>query len=208
MILRMGRTTEPAEQGELDRRGTPSGGSWLSAAIVLSWVGAAVVGAIRVVGTSPAEGWASGVVSSATLAVVLATPGAVASIGRRASTPSLVIAAGVALVPLGLISIATLPLLVVAATFVVAGIRMPAGSGWPAVLLSILTVATTIAALAVMFVHQDPRSIETPPTASGVSDVVTPLESLAALTLVGITIGLAGLAALSRRGRSGAAPRS
>ncbi len=38
---------------------------------------------------------------------------------------------------------------------------------------------------------------------AGVSDVVTPWESLAALSLIAVTLGLAELAALSRRRRAG-----
>ncbi len=90
--------------------------------------------------------------------------------------------------------------------FVVAGVRMRGRSGAAAVPASCAVVVTTVAALVVMFVHQDPRSVETPTMGSAVSDVVTPVESLAALLLVAVTIAVAVLAGLSRPGRSADAP--
>ena len=192
------RATGRTEDG--DGGGTDA---WLTVAIVASWIVAAAVGVIRTVAASPADRGPGAVLSSVTFALVLATPGAVAVIGRRSHTPSLVIAAGVSLVPLGLVSIAAFPLLVPAAMLVVGGVRLRGRSGAVAVLVSCTLVVTSVAALVVMLVHQDPPSVQTPTMGAGVSDVVTPWESLAALSLVAVTLGLAELAALSRRRRAG-----
>jgi hypothetical protein len=204
----MGLVVGPVRTTGSDDRTRVSGRYWLIAVIVLTWIGAAAVCVLRIADASPADEGPAGWCSSVVLAAVLATPGAVALIGYRSRTRAVLIAAGVSLVPLGLISILTLPLVVVATLFVVAGIHMPGRSSLFAALLSCVVVATTVATPFVMFVHQDPRSVETPTMGAAVSDVVTPLESFAGSIMVALTLVLAELAALSRPGRSVAAARS
>lgn len=151
-------------------------------------VAGAALGVLRYVGGTPSEHRLEGVAGAAALAAVVATPGVLALLAL-ADRPALLLAAGTVLVPLSFLSFAgvTLPLLIPAAMlFVAYGRRssmQPIRRGQTA-LTTAAVLALLVAAVAALFVHQDPRQYSTPTESGSTSDVITVAESLISLALV------------------------
>lgn len=168
---------------------------------VLSWVGglivafAAVLGAVRFAGRSPAETAAEAAVSSVALAAVIAAPGVLTLLARRQGRASLLLPVGIALIPLSFLSFAgvLLPLLIPAVVVLVVYGRRSAVEPpplVPAAVSAVVVLLFLVVAVMALFAHEDPRSYSTPTESGGTSDVVTYAEALVSIALVATGIGV------------------
>jgi hypothetical protein len=152
---------------------------------------ATALGVVRQAGAGPVERGAEGVLASAALAALLATPGVLVLLAR-ADRPSLLVTAGTVLVPCGMISLtgATLPLLVPAVVLLVTGARRSDARGdrpcTPVAVTTLVVLALVVAAGLALIAHDDPRTYSTPTSSGGTSDVVTLAESLLCLGLLSL----------------------
>lgn len=154
-----------------------------------------VLAAVRAFGASPAESVAEQLAGGLVIGSVIAAPGVLALLALR-DRPALLLPAAVMLVPMSFLSLAgvTLPLLIPAVMLAVAygrrstvlerdGLR----PGRP-FLATFAVVVLLFAAVASLFVHQDPRSYSTPTGGGSTSDVVTVIEAAAALGLIALAL--------------------
>lgn len=152
---------------------------------------ATALGVVRQAGASPVERGAEGVLASAALVALLATPGALVLLAR-VDRPSLLVTAGTVLVPCSLISFAglTLPLLVPAVMLLVTGARRSDARSdrpcAPVAVTTLVVLALVVAAGLALIAHDDPRTYATPTSSGGTSDVVTVAESLLCLGLLSL----------------------
>ena len=131
------------------------------------------------------------------LGAVIAAPGVLILLALH-DRPSLLLPAGVILVPLSFLSFAgvLLPLLVVASVLFAAHGRRSTGRAqvpWQTAVTTVVVVALLLAAAISLFVHQDPRSYTTPTGGGGTSDVITPIEALIAVALAGAAVAVGWL---------------
>ncbi len=151
----------------------------------------AAIGVIRFVGGSPPERGMDGALGACALGAVIAAPGALALLARF-DRPALLIPAGVLLMPLGGVSIVTLPLLLPGVMLLVAYTRRrPDPADHPPLVVALssaIVIMLVIAALVTLFVHEDPRSWTTPTESGATSDVITAGEALLSLLLVGAAL--------------------
>ena len=156
---------------------------------------ASALGVVRQTGASPFERGAEGVLASAALVALLATPGVLVLLAR-VDRPSLLVTAGTVLVPCSMVSLAgaTLPLLAPAVMLLVTGARRADARGdrpcAPVAVTTLVVLALVVAAGLALIAHDDPRSYSTPTSSGSTSDVITVAESL-------LCLGLLGLAALA-----------
>lgn len=175
-----------------------------AALLVLAGLG---VAAIRYAGASPADDGPEGVLGALALGAPVVATGVLALLALR-DRAVLLLPAAIVLVPLSFLSFAlvTLPLLIPAGMLVAAHGRrarlevLPAGR---AALTFGAVVALLIAAVVVLFVHQDPRSYTTPTGGGSTSDVITAAE--AAVSLVLTTASVVSGWCLAAPGRSASA---
>ena len=162
----------------------------LAAGVVI--VAGATLGMVRYLNGSPPERDAAGVLAAAAFAGPFVATGVLGLAGRH-DRPWLLTAAGTALVPLSFVSFAgvTFPLVIPAGVFLVYGAK--GRSRWrPAGVAVALASATGIvAALALLFVHQDPANWQTATSSGSTSDIVTTRESSLSLAVVALVLALA-----------------
>lgn len=143
--------------------------------------------AFRFVGGIPPEQGAEGVFGSLALGVTIAVPGILAILAVH-DRPVLLLPAAITLVPLSFLSFAgvTLPLLIPAVMLCIAYGRRSSGHAPPKG-TSAGSVAAVfmllVAAVAVLFLHEDPRTYSTARSSGSTSDVITYAESLPSLAL-------------------------
>jgi hypothetical protein len=172
------------------------------------------LGIVRFFAGTPAERGAEGALAALALAAVLAAPGVLALMGR-ARRPSLLVVAGVLLMPLAFLSFAgvLLPLLIPAVLLLVAGVRRlgddavagtaPSAPLWVTIWALVAVLGTAVVAL---FAHQDPRSWSSATAEGSTSDIITFGESLLSLWLVALALTLGWYLAVPR-GAPGTAAR-
>ena len=192
-----------------DLRIAGSAGFIGSTGVVVVAAGLALAG-LRFVGGAPPERGAEGAVGSLALGAVVAAPGVLAMLALK-ERPVLLLPAAIVLIPLSLLSFAlvTLPLMIPAAMFFVGYGRRSADRASPvgtAVGTTLAVLIKLVAAVVVLFVHEDPRSWSTATGGGSTSDVITFAESLPSLLLTAAAIG-AGWA-LASRGRQPAGSAS
>jgi len=106
--------------------------------------------------------------------------GLVALVGTLRGRPALVLAAGVALIPMSVLSIVLMPLMIPAVLLIVHAIQHrfdPRDLAVPAILAFGL-----VAVLAVLVFHQDPVAWSTPEGGGSSSDIVTTSEAAIAIS--------------------------
>lgn len=157
-------------------------------------VAAVVIGVVRFVGGT-GMGLDDDLGGAVALAGVFVAPALIASIavdGRRVA----LFAAALPLLVLSSISIVTIPLVIVAAAFIVLALRMPQGPGGGRGALNfgvgVLVAVLEVGALIALIVHEDPRTVNRGTTTISSSDVVTWPE-------VAVSLGLAAAAVLLAR---------
>ena len=174
-----------------DPRGELDGTVVVAGAVVL--VMGAAIAVIRFVGGSPAERGLEGALGACALGAVIAAPGALALLARI-DRPALLIPAGVLLLPLSGVSIATLPLLIPAVMLLVAYVRRrPPEAVQPPLLVALssaVVIMVVVAALVSLFIHEDPRTWSAPTSSGETSDVITIGEALVSLLLTGTALVL------------------
>lgn len=174
-----------------DPRGELDGTVVVAGAVVL--VMGAAIAVIRFVGGSPAERGLEGALGACALGAVIAAPGALALLARI-DRPALLIPAGVLLLPLSGVSIATLPLLIPAVMLLVAYVRRrPPEAVQPPLLVALssaVVIMIVVAALVSLFIHEDPRTWSAPTSSGETSDVITIGEALVSLLLTGTALVL------------------
>ncbi len=118
--------------------------------------------------------------------------GALALAGTLRRRPALAFAAGVALVPMSVLSIVLIPLLIPAALLIVRA----AVEGFRAqdLLVPGLLASGLVVVLAILVFHQDPVSWSTPEGSGGASNIVTTTEATIAIVS---TVAAAFIAVLS-----------
>jgi hypothetical protein len=167
---------------------------------------AAVIGVTRFAGGTPVERGVEGALGAFALAAVLSGPGALALLARR-DRPALLLAAGLLLVPLSMVSMAgvTLPLLIPAFVFLMAYVRVRPVAPSPRLPAEVVTAAViglVVIALLALLVHQDPRSYTTSIGGGSTSDVITVAEAFASLALVAAALAAGWFGAAPARRRS------
>jgi hypothetical protein len=109
--------------------------------------------------------------------------------------PAVLTAAGLAVLPIALVSVVTWPLLLPAGLLFVrgsTGLRRPSTGG--IVAGGVIAVGLPVA-FVLLLVHQDPVSWQTSDRSGSSSDVITRAEAIASLLLVGV-VGIVGAVAL------------
>jgi len=183
-----------------------SAGFIASTGAVVVAVGLALA-ALRFSGGIPPEQGAEGAVGSLALGAIVAAPGILSLLALR-ERPALLLPAAIALIPLSFLSFAlvTLPLLLPAGMLFVGYGRRSADRPSPLGTAGGTTVAVFVllaSAVAVLFMHQDPRSYTTGTGGGSTSDVITFAESLSSLMLTTAAIAAGwALATPSRRADS------
>jgi hypothetical protein len=156
----------------------------VSASLVV-FAGVALI-VIREVAGDPDE--PTGVISSVALSSPFLAAGLISLIGESRSKPAYSVAAGVALLPMSLISLILVPLLLPALVLIVLNApRVLALTIYEAV-SGVLIAAGLLAALALLFVHQDPATWSTPDGSAGASDIITTFEAQRTLGIVALVL--------------------
>jgi len=130
---------------------------------------------------------------AAAFGAVIAAPGVLALLALR-DRPALLLPAAMLLVPLSFLSFAlvTLPLLIPAFLLVRGFARADLGHpGWRVAATTIGVLALLIAAMAALFVHDDPRHYTTDTGDYSTSDIVTYIEATLSLALTATAIAIA-----------------
>jgi hypothetical protein len=150
------------------------------------------LGLVRYFGGVPPERGAEGALGGTAFAAPFVAAGVLAIAGL-AGRPWLTAAAGIALVPMSSVSFAgvTLPLLVPAGIFLMHAVRARGRWGPAAVAQTCAAAVGVVAALVLLFVHEDPASWETATGGGSTSDIVTARESLRSLALLALVLGAA-----------------
>jgi hypothetical protein len=169
-----------------------------------AWIGIAAGIALAFVRAANGDEYDRAMLPAIGFGVLVASPAFLALMARR-HRPGLYLASGLVYLPLGFMSIVTIPLLFVSAMAFVAYGRH-ADEEVPAVwapLTAVILFVMTIAAFVVMLFNggDDPRCSSTATSTSCTSDVITNGEALAGLGVTLLTLATARL--LSRPRRSG-----
>ena len=155
---------------------------------------------IREIASEPSN--AEGPLSSVAFAAPFIAAGVVALLGEYRAKPIYSVAAGVALLPISLVSFILIPLLIPAILVIGMGLsRLSAPSNLDIGVSIVLTVGLVVA-FAALLVHQDPTSWSTPTASGSSSDIVTTTEATLSLTIVAAVLAVAALV-----GRHPRAPR-
>lgn len=129
------------------------------------------------------EGWFS--------AIGFAAPyigaGLVALVGTLRKRAALMLAAGVAVIPMSVLSIVLIPLLIPAVVLVIQAGKV--GVNPSSLVLPAVLAAGLVGALAVVVFHQDPAQWSTPDGGGGSSNIVTTTESVIAIATA-VTVNL------------------
>jgi hypothetical protein len=174
----------------------------VAALLVLAGLGLA---AIRFAGASPVEDGLDGALGSLALGAPVIATGVLALLAVR-DRAILLLPAAIVLVPTSFLSYAlvTLPLLIPSALLFVAHRRCaqlePISTGRAALTLCVVALLL-IAAVVVLFVHQDPREYTTATGGGSTSDVITVAEAT-----ISFALSAGGVAAGWRLAAPGGAP--
>lgn len=190
---------------------------WVWAWIVVA-AGSALVVA-RFMGTPPPGRGAEAAVGAVAFGAVVAAPGVLMMLSVRHGEPALLLAAGLALIPLSFISFAlvTLPLLIPAFVSWRAWARHRHDGAGPLsahVALAVATLGFLCTAFLALLIHQDPREWTGTTIEDGIrvsvgyatSDVITYAEAFISLALTGAVVLIGRSARPSRLTRTGIAP--
>ena len=166
------------------------------------WLGIAAGIALTIVRAANGDGYDRAVLPAIGFGVIVALPGLISLIARL-RRPGLYLASGLAYLPLGFMSIVTIPLLFVSAMAFVAYGRH-ADEEAPAVwapLTAVILFILTIASFVVMLFNggDDPRCSSTATSTSCTSDVITNSEAMAGLAVAALTLAAAWLLSSPRR---------
>lgn len=182
----------PNAADDLGAAGSPRFIRAVAVLLILAGVGLA---ALRFIGASPAEDGLEGALGSVALGAPVVATGVLALLALRGRAV-LLIPAALVLVPMSFLSFAlvTLPLLIPAVMLFMGYQRRAATEPLSATrVVATLMVVTVflIAAVAVLFVHEDPRHYATPTESGSTSDIITSVEALVslALTTTGVIAG-------------------
>jgi len=156
----------------------------VSASLVV-FAGVALI-VVREVAGDPNE--PVGIISSVALSSPFIAAGLISLIGESRSKHAYSVVAGVALLPMSLISLILVPLFLPALALIVLNAsRLTALTIYEAV-SGVLIAAGLMAALALLFVHQDPTTWTTPNGSGGASDIITTFEAQRTLGLVALIL--------------------
>jgi hypothetical protein len=145
---------------------------------------------VRFGGEPPPGRNLEGALAALAFGAVVAAPGVLALLATH-ERPMLLLPAAVLLIPLSLLSFAlvTLPLLIPAfLLFRAYWQAAPDGSSLRAVGATSGVLIVLVAALVVLFAHQDPRQYVTATGSYGTSDIVTCVEAATSLALTAVAL--------------------
>lgn len=185
-----------------DDLGIAGARSFIVATATLVVAAGLALAAFRFVGGVPPERGVEGALGSLALGVTIAVPGVLAILAAH-DRPVLLLPAAITLVPLSFLSFAgvTLPLLIPAVMLFVAYGRRSHDHA-PAIGTAAGTISAVFvllaAAVAVLFLHDDPRTYSTATSSGSTSDVITYAESVPSLALSVAAIGAGWLLARPR----------
>jgi hypothetical protein len=190
MIRRMSVPAQPpAPAAERPRRRDRV--STICAALV--FLVAALIAVVCVMAADEAETGPEVALRAAAISGLVAAPGILVVLAR-ADRPSLLVTAGVALLPVSMISFAglALPVLIPAVVLLVAGARRsdarPDRPCAPTAVTTLVVLTLVVVAGLALFAHDDPRSWQHGEVSGSTSDVVTVAESLLSLGLGSLAI--------------------
>jgi hypothetical protein len=192
MIRRMSMAAQPPAPSPVP--GIPHGRDRLvTVCAALVFLVAAVIAVVCVLAADEAETAAEVVLRAAAISGLVAAPGVLVLLAR-ADRPSLLVTAGVALLPVSMISFAglALPVLIPALVLLVAGARRadarPDRPCAPMAVTTLVVLTLVVGAGLALFAHDDPRSWQHGEVSGSTSDVVTVPESLLSLGLGSLAI--------------------
>lgn len=160
------------------------------AAVVVVIAGIALV-PIREFASEPND--AEGALSSVAFAAPFIAAGLIALLGVHRAKPIYSVAAGVALLPISLVSFILIPLLVPAMLLIAIGMTVATQSSNRDVGISIVVTVGLVAAFAALLVHQDPATWSTLDSSGMSSDIVTTREATLGLSIVASVLLIAAL---------------
>ena len=137
------------------------------------------------------EGGPEGIVAALALAAPFYGAGLIGLLGVIGNRPGYCFAAAIALLPISLISIATIPLLVAALTLFAFAMRTEPSRR--RMIADVPLAGPLVAALFLLLMHQDTAEWQTANGSSSTSDVITDIEALCSFVLVGAALTVAWL---------------
>jgi hypothetical protein len=143
------------------------------------------------------EGWFAAIGFGSPF-VAAGTLGLIGSLRKR---PALMLAAGVTLVPMSLLSIVLIPLLIPAAVLVAQGAKLQFDES--EFLVPGISIVALLTVMAVLVFHKDPVTWSSPTGGGGSSDIITATEAFLAIS-VGTAVIAAALFATRRSQTKGA----
>lgn len=157
------------------------------AAVLVVVAGAALV-PIRLIAGDPNS--PDGVFSSVALAAPFVAAGLVALIGEWRRKPIYSVAAGVALLPMSIVSFILIPLLIPAMVLIAVSVPRASRSSNLDIGVSVVIVVGLVAAFVALLVHEDPVSWQTPTGGGSSSDIITTAEARLSLAIVGLVLAI------------------
>lgn len=151
---------------------------------------------IREVASEPND--AEGTLSSVAFAAPFIAAGLIALLSVHRAKPIYSVAAGVALLPISLVSFILIPVLIPAMLLIALGMTRATQSSNRDIGISIVVTVGLVAAFAALLVHQDPASWSTPNASGSSSDIVTTTEATLGLTIAGAVLLIAAIFGRSR----------
>lgn len=115
--------------------------------------------------------------------------GLVALVGALRRRPALMLAAGVALIPMSLLSVVLSPLIISAILLLVRSKEVR--SGPHDLVVPALLASGLVTALAILVFHQDPVTWSTPQGTGGSSNIITSLEAAIAISVTAAVVLIA-----------------
>lgn len=134
-----------------------------------------------------------GLISSIAFAAPFIAAGLIALLGEHRGKPIYSVAAGVALLPISLVSFILIPLLIPAMLLIAVGITRAKQSSNRDIGVSIIITVGLVVAVAALLAHQDPASWSTPNASGSSSDIVTTTEATLGLAIVAAVLAIATL---------------
>jgi len=164
---------------------------WWTACIAGVFVVAGAIGLTTIRYLGQPSGGPEGIVAALALAAPFYGAGVIGLLGLVGSRPGYSFAAALALLPMSMISIATIPLHLAALALFAFAIRTePRGRR---MIADVPLAGPLVVALFLLLMHQDPAEWQTANGSGSASDVITTVEAMCSFTLVGAAVLVAWL---------------
>jgi hypothetical protein len=179
------------------------GGWWWSAWTAGVFVVAGAIGLTIIRYLGQPEGGPEGIVAALALAAPFYGAGLIGLLGVVGNRPGYCFAAALALLPISIISIATIPLQLAALALFAFAIRTEPRA--LRIISDVPLAGPLVVALFLLLMHRDPAEWDTPNGSGSASDVITTFEAVCSFALVGaaVTVAWMGVRRSLRRSSRG-----